>query len=373
MPGIPGLLDKLLKEKPKAPPEVVAKLLAAFESLQHGKTDKILEQITKYLQFAKMLLFGDDEREATKENALALAIEATNTTLLARLIKGMYELDFEARKDVASVYGAIVRIKEKDGEDRAPGADYMQAHPELLESLFDGYDSPVVALNCGPMLRDTIRHEQLAKHMLDSRLFLRLFDKVEVANFEVASDAFSTFKDLLTRHKAIVAVYLQEHYVEFFQHYQKLLQSANYVVRRQSLKLLGELLLDRSNVKVMVKYVGEVMHLMTMMVLLKDQSRQIQFEAFHVFKVFVANPNKPQPIVDILTNNRDKLLKYLEDFHTEKEEDEQFKEEKAVIIKTIAALAGPAPASAVGPPPAADEQQQQQQEPPQPPPQPQAE
>lgn len=35
-------------------------------------------------------------------------------------------------------------------------------------------------------------------------------------------------------------------------------------------------------------------------------------------QVFVANPNKPQPIVDILTNNRDRLLKYLEDFHTEK-------------------------------------------------------
>ncbi len=34
----------------------------------------------------------------------------------------------------------------------------------------------------------------------------------------------------------------------------------------------------------------------------------------------MANPNKPQPIVDILANNRDKLLKYLEDFHTEKGE-----------------------------------------------------
>lgn len=35
-------------------------------------------------------------------------------------------------------------------------------------------------------------------------------------------------------------------------------------------------------------------------------------------QVFVANPNKPQPIIDILANNREKLLKYLEDFHTDK-------------------------------------------------------
>ena len=50
-------------------------------------------------------------------------------------------------------------------------------------------------------------------------------------------------------------------------------------------QLLGELLLDRSNVKVMVRFVSEVQHLMMMMMLLKDQSRSIQFEAFHVFKV----------------------------------------------------------------------------------------
>jgi calcium binding protein 39 len=39
-----------------------------------------------------------------------------------------------------------------------------------------------------------------------------------------------------------------------------------------------------------------------------------------VRQVFVANPNKPQAIVDILTNNREKLLKYLEDFHTDRGE-----------------------------------------------------
>ncbi len=35
-------------------------------------------------------------------------------------------------------------------------------------------------------------------------------------------------------------------------------------------------------------------------------------------QVFVANPNKHQPIVDILRNNKEKLLKYLEDFHTDR-------------------------------------------------------
>jgi calcium binding protein 39 len=51
------------------------------------------------------------------------------------------------------------------------------------------------------------------------------------------------------------------------------------------LQLLGELLLNRANVKVMMHYVSDVNNLKLMMILLKDNSRSIQFEAFHVFKV----------------------------------------------------------------------------------------
>lgn len=35
-------------------------------------------------------------------------------------------------------------------------------------------------------------------------------------------------------------------------------------------------------------------------------------------QVFVANPNKTRPVVEILHNNRDKLLKYLDDFHADR-------------------------------------------------------
>lgn len=48
--------------------------------------------------------------------------------------------------------------------------------------------------------------------VLEGPLFAQFFEKVEVTNFEVASDAFATFKDLLTRHKALVARYLAAYY-----------------------------------------------------------------------------------------------------------------------------------------------------------------
>ena len=50
-------------------------------------------------------------------------------------------------------------------------------------------------------------------------------------------------------------------------------------------QLLGELLLDRHNFTTMTRYISNPENLKLMMMMLRDPSRNIQFEAFHVFKV----------------------------------------------------------------------------------------
>lgn len=135
------------------------------------------------------------------------------------------------------------------------------------------------------------------------------------------------------------------------------------------LQLLGELLLDRYNFTVMTKYISKPENLKLMMNLLRDNSRNIQFEAFHVFKVkqrpfactsdctgalfcpqqhllslpkvFVANPNKTQPVLDILLKNQTKLVEFLSQFQTDRSEDEQFCDEKNYLIKQIRDLKRP--------------------------------
>ena len=123
-----------------------------------------------------------------------------------------------------------------------------------------------------------------------------------------------TLKDVLRRHKASVCTHLAAHYSVFFNLYEMLLHSPNYVTRRQSLKvpitppsrclsagsvwsvaslivfflccqLLGEITLDRCNVSIMMRFISDAHNLRLVMTLLKDPSKTIQFEAFHVFKV----------------------------------------------------------------------------------------
>jgi hypothetical protein len=62
-------------------------------------------------------------------------------------------------------------------------------------SLCDSLENPDVALHCGMMLRECIRHEALCKLLLqDKKAYYKLFQYVELSNFDVASDAFATFK-----------------------------------------------------------------------------------------------------------------------------------------------------------------------------------
>ncbi|CAN6295026.1 unnamed protein product [Urochloa humidicola] len=217
-------------------------------------------------------------------------------------------------------------------------AKYIENHMELLDFLVGCYKNLDIALNCGNMLRECIKYPTLAKYILESGSFELFFEYVELPNFDIASDALNTFKDLLTKHETVVAEFLASHYDQFFELYSRLLSSTNYVTRRQAMKFLSEFLLEAPNSQIMKRYIVEVRFLNIMINLLKDSSKNIRICAFHVFKVFVANPNKPRCIIEALLDNRRDLLKLLHNLPTSKGDDE-LEEEKDLIIQQIQKLA----------------------------------
>lgn len=62
--------------------------------------------------------------------------------------------------------------------------------------------------------------------------------------------------------------------------------------------------------------------------------------------MFVANPNKTQPILDILLKNQTKLIEFLGKFQNDRTDDEQFSDEKTYLIKQIRDLKKPTPQDA---------------------------
>lgn len=328
------------RTRQKSPQELVK----AVKDLM-GQMDRPLEkrraaeEIARLLAQMKVIVQGNaDTGETSPEQLHALATEVLSLDLLPLLCSNLHRLDFEVRKDVTAIYTALLRYGHQDRFGRLPAVEYISRRPDTLLILLRGYEMPEISNNCGTMLRDSIKYEGLASLVLNDERFWKFFDYVQGGSFDVSSDAFSTFKDLLTRHKAVVAQFLQANYDLFFAKYNNLLKSNNYVAKRQSIKLLGEILLDRANYTIMTMYVDSADHLKLTMNLLRDKSRNVQYEAFHVFKVFVANPKKSKAVQDILVKNREKLLDFLPKFHAERRDDEQFIDEKAFLTKQIESL-----------------------------------
>lgn len=133
-------IRKLVGERPKTAPEIVQKAVTALQSIDHAGREKALdaalERIGKYLGYMRFWLFGDEGHEPTKDAVITLALEVVKTDFLLLVVQRLSILGFEARKDAAQVFGAVVRIKDQD--DRCPGAFYVQRNPQIMDILFEG-------------------------------------------------------------------------------------------------------------------------------------------------------------------------------------------------------------------------------------------
>lgn len=364
----------LFRNRQKSHPELVksTKELTLRLSEEPKPNPKIEEELARDLQQMKMRLQGTPEIEVSQESVFQLLSFIIQEDLLYHLANNIHRLPFESRKDAQVIFSTAFRYKPAGASDPQVLHHIIQYRPEIIISLCKGYDRRESAMPCGGVLREALKYDTIAALLLydeptpDGKIrdlaavnpdvpstgegvFWRFFDWIDKGAFEVSADAFNTFRDILTKHKQLVAAFLQTNFEMFFQKYNTMLiQSESYVTKRQSIKLLGEILLDRANYNVMTQYVDSGDHLKIIMKLLRDDRRMINYEGFHVFKVFVANPNKSVAVQRILISNREKLLRFLPSFLEDRTEDEQFIDEKSFLIRQIEQLP-PVPT----PPPAA--------------------
>uniref|UniRef100_A0A2P2MFH3 Calcium-binding protein n=2 Tax=Rhizophora mucronata TaxID=61149 RepID=A0A2P2MFH3_RHIMU len=337
----------LFKSKPRTPADIVRQsrdLLiyvgcnnssSSYSDSRDIKREEKMAELSRNIREIKSILYGNGESEPVSEACAQLTQEFFRENTLRLLIVCLPKFNLEARKDATQV---VANLQRQQVNSRLVASEYLEKNTDLLDTLVTGYQNTDMALHYGAMLRECIRHQSVARHVLESEHMKNFFDYIQLPNFDIAADAAATFKELLTRHKSTVSEFLSKNYEWFFAEYNsKLLESTNYITRRQAVKLLGDILLDRTNSVVMTRYVSSRDNLRILMNLLRESSKSIQTEAFHVFKLFVANQNKPPDIVSILVANRSKLLRLFADFKADKEHD-QFEADKAQVVREIAAL-----------------------------------
>ncbi|MBA0587368.1 hypothetical protein Gorai_000500 [Gossypium raimondii] len=174
-----------------------------------------MEEVEKNFVTMRCMLSGDGEVEPNVEQVSQLALEISKEDVISLVVHKLPILGWEARKDLVHCWSILLK---QQVDSKYCCVEYIEKHLELLDFLVVCYDNKEIALNCGNMLRECIKFPSLAQYILNSASFVLFFKFVELPNFDVASDAFSTFKDILTKHASLVAEYLTGHYDEVHLH-----------------------------------------------------------------------------------------------------------------------------------------------------------
>lgn len=299
-----------------------------------------MDESSKILAQIKLVLCGDQEIDPVPDQIALFAQEAYQTDILLLLVTNLPSLEFDSRKEVVVIFSTLLR---RQIGNHSPTIDFLSTNIKLFDALIIACANYDVALAAGIILRDCMKHEPLVKIVLRSPALWSLFDTVSKAPFEIATDAFSTITDALTLHAQIAGEFLAHNQVKFVDKITMLMQSTNYVTKRLSLKLTAQLIHQRSNYVFMTAYVNDVANLRLVMTLMRNKSQNIKFEAFQIFKIFVANPKKTPAVEDTLLKNQQKLIEFLNNFSfpDQRKEDEQFNDERKFVITKLSALQSP--------------------------------
>ncbi|CEL07492.1 Putative Conidiophore development protein hymA [Aspergillus calidoustus] len=349
----------------RQPSDVVRSIKDLLVRLRESPTTaKVEDELAKQLSQMKLMVQGTQEIEVSPDQVHALVQAMLQEDLLYELAGALHNLPFEARKDTQTIFSHILRFKPPQANSPDPPVVSYIVHnrPEIIIELCRGYEHSQSAMPCGTILREALKFDVIAAIILYDQskegepairltevqpatpqhgtgIFWRFFHWIDRGSFELSADAFTTFREILTRHKSLVTGYLSTNFDYFFAQFNTfLVQSDSYVTKRQSIKLLGEILLDRANYSVMMRYVESGDNLKLCMKLLRDDRKMVQYEGFHVFKVFVANPDKSVAVQRILINNQDRLLKFLPKFLEDRTDDDQFTDEKSFLVRQIELL-----------------------------------
>ncbi|KAF2555396.1 hypothetical protein F2Q68_00013238 [Brassica cretica] len=172
----------------------------SFRFRQKSDSSLSLAELSKSLRELKLILYGNSEAEPVAEACAQLTLE---------FFKGDTSLFVASLFDPGDATRVVANLQRQQVNSRLVAADYLETNTDLMDVLVDEY-------------------------VLDSQHVKKFFYYIQLPNFDIAADAPATFKELLTRHKSTVADSHKKRRMDFNS---KLLESSNYITRRQAIKV----------------------------------------------------------------------------------------------------------------------------------------
>jgi calcium binding protein 39 len=206
----------------------------------------------------------------------------------------------------------------------------IQRNPNILDTLISFYDKIELACCAGEMIRVCIKQLNLAKLMRDTNRITKLSSFFIAAHFDVSSDSIKTFEQLILISPSSDE-FLISNYELVFQLIHSACDEPHYAACRSLLKLLHAIILQFPAVRDF--YTTNEKNLIIIMKLMSSQYQQLRLDAYHVFKYFILQENKPQPVEKILMGNAKQLIGFMNE-HLQSD-DRDLIEEKNTLISNL--------------------------------------
>ncbi|CCH62969.1 hypothetical protein TBLA_0I03140 [Henningerozyma blattae CBS 6284] len=319
------------------------------------------EECSKYLIGLKEFILRDGNNGNTLGNQPSNELmdemynAMHNKDLFYDLINNFCELEFEAKKEVMLIYAISLRYSK---DNKLVTVDYLVSKPSIIklmilkieESLNNKKNYQDNFLMLGNMIIENIKYEQLNRIILKDPNFWKFFEFAKLNNFEISTESLQILNVALTSNIKLVSREFfnsyssddinnnsNENIPRFINNINKLIVNGTYVIKRQSIKLLTSLILNRTFSTLRNEYISSADNLKLIMLLLIDKSKNLQLESFNIFKVMIANPTKDKYVMEILIKNREKLIRYFNNFNLDNQ-DSKFNDEKEFVIRGIETL-----------------------------------
>jgi calcium binding protein 39 len=155
------------------------------------------------------------------EQIYQLVTSTIDEDLLYLLAVNLHRLPFESRKDTQVIFSYVFRFRPPTAPPNSEPialAYVVDKRPQVLVELCRGYDHKESATPAGSVLREVLKSEAAAAIVLyddgdepgsslqgvmsierdrpqsGNGVFWRFFDWIDKSSFEVAADAFTTFR-----------------------------------------------------------------------------------------------------------------------------------------------------------------------------------
>lgn len=348
-----GIFDFLKAKPSKKPVDIIKALSICLDRIPIedsnagvilGLTDMECNELENYLAASCVGVTANVyiKKQPKPEEIEKCISVAQDTSLLVKIACKAPFLPPETRRIVSAIWGYFLKIENPKSFQR-PMVEHLVSHTEAIDALIKSYGTNLNGADVivGVMIRDACRFAKIVQYVLEKDLIFNIIPVLSSGNFDVSADAFQTLRELLTNHKDISAPWLAKNFQRFFEAYMKPLSKfdeAEYVTVRQSLTILSTLLLDRQFMDTMIQFVNNDGFLKIILILMGNESKVVKFEAFHIFKIFAANPSKTPRIARLLNQNHDRICKLLDQIESDRLDDNEFRQDKAAVMAKLESL-----------------------------------